>query len=104
MPIQAWKLMRLRKDGSLGSLFINRKERLPRGVWMLARSYPTKGFKERPGWHCLAEPEAPHLTTNGRVWVKVILDEIQEFRRPEKQGGLWFLATWMKIEELSTSE
>tara|TARA_Y100000310_G_scaffold186813_1_gene186937 strand:- start:430 stop:642 length:213 start_codon:yes stop_codon:yes gene_type:complete len=40
-----YKLFRVRKDGTLGSLFINKKERLPIGKWIKAESYPTKGYK-----------------------------------------------------------
>lgn len=33
-----YKLFRQRKDGTLGSLFINRKARLPEGVWLQANA------------------------------------------------------------------
>ena len=37
-----YKLFRVRKDGTLGSLFINKKEVLPIGEWIKSKSYPTK--------------------------------------------------------------
>ncbi len=57
-----YKLVRKMKDGSLSPLFINKKSRLPIGVWLTAETYPTKGFAERTGWHCTIKPEAPHLS------------------------------------------
>ena len=93
----AYKLVRQRKDGTLGSLFINRKDVLQKDVWLTAKPYPTKGFAVRPGWHCTKFPEAPHLSMNGRVWVKVDIEEFKEFKRPESQGGIWFIANRMKI-------
>jgi len=93
----AYKLFRVRKDGSIGSLFINRKERYSLGVRMEAHSYPTKGYAVRPGWHCTAKPHAPHLTLKGRQWFKVKVEDYEEVHRPESQGGLWYLAKWITI-------
>jgi hypothetical protein len=100
MPKIAWKLFRLRKDGSLGPLFINRKQRVPIGEWLDAEEHPTKGFAFRPGWHCCSERNAPHLSKIGRVWVKVEIEDYQEIQRPERQGGVWFLANRMKVIEI----
>jgi len=102
MTIIAHKLFRERKDGSITSLFINKTRTLPVGEWMVAENYPTNGFAVRPGWHCTEKPCAPHLKMklkNGevRVWKKVLIDDYTEFKRPENQGGLWFLAKRMKI-------
>ena len=71
--MRAYKLMKMRKDGSLGSLFINAKEKYEINKWMDAEFIPTKGFAERYGWHCTLKPTAPHLKeklSNGqkRVW------------------------------------
>jgi hypothetical protein len=93
----AYKLVRLRKDGSIGSLFINRRRRLRRGVWMEAEDHKTRGYAHRPGWHVLAERSAPHLSKKDRVWVEVEIRNWTEFERPESQGGLWYLAQEMKI-------
>ena len=88
------------KDGTLSSLFIGKKNRLPVGQWLQAESLPTKGFALRPGWHCTREPLAPHLSTKDRVWVKVEIEDYTEFLRPENQGGLWYLAKKMRILEV----
>lgn len=96
----AHKLVRQMKDGTLSSLFIGKKNRLPIGQWLQAESLPTKGFALRPGWHCTREPIAPHLSTKDRVWVKVEIEDYTEFLRPENQGGLWFLAKRMRILEV----
>jgi len=63
---------------------------------------PTKGFAERPGWHCTAEKNAPHLkmklkSDEVRVWKMVVMEDYDEVQRPENQGGLWFLAKRIKI-------
>jgi len=94
-----YKLVRKRKDGSYGPLFINRKQRLDVGVWLEAEDHPTKGYAHRPGWHILAKPEAPHLSTKGRVWVKVIFprNASVEHVRPSSQGGTWYTAPWVQI-------
>lgn len=93
----AYKLFRLRRDGSLGSLFINRKIRLEVGVWQKAESHPTKGFAVREGWHVTSSPNAPHLSMKGRVWKKVEIKDYYEMNRPESQGGKWFIAKRMRI-------
>lgn len=81
----------------LHHLFINKKFRLPIGEWLPAESHPTKGYKYRPFWHCTNQPVAPHLTEKGRAWYMVEIEEFEEQKRPENQGGLWFLANRMKI-------
>lgn len=96
----AYKLFHLRKDGSLGSLFVNRCARLPIGEWLRADLFPTKGFAVREGWHTLRNPVAPHLKNKlDRVWYKVEIGGWQQFFRPESQGGEWYLARWMRILE-----
>ncbi len=93
----AYKLFRKRKDGSYGPLFINRKQRIKEEVIYDAESHPTNGYAYRPGWHCCAEPNAPHLSEKGRVWCMVMIDDYTEHRRPEKQGGLWFTANKLQV-------
>lgn len=100
--MKAYKLMRLKKDGSLGSLFIDRQASYPIGEWMIAEYIPTKGFAPRFGWHCCFTPVAPHLKeelSNGekRVWVEVEVEKWEKYDRPESQGGAWILAEQMKI-------
>ena len=94
---KAYKLFRLRKNGTLGSLFINRKRIIPIGTWLTAENYPTKGYAVRPGWHVTLKPIAPHLTTKGRIWMKVEIKDYKEIQRPESQGGLWLLANKMRV-------
>lgn len=95
--MKAYKLMRRRKDGSLGSLFINRKLIIPPRRWLKAEDHPTKGYAQRPGWHCCFAPIAPHLSTKGRVWVEVEVKDFEVYNRPERQGGRWILANKMKV-------
>ena len=93
----AYKLFREMKDGSISSLFINKKERYRLDQWLEAKSYPTKGFAERPYWHCTSQPIAPHLSMNGRSWFIIEMEDYEEYKRPVQQGGLWFLAKKIKI-------
>lgn len=60
----AYKLFRRRGDGSLGPLFINKRQRIPLGEWLQAEDHPTKGYAHRPGWHCGVAPSAPHLLSD----------------------------------------
>ena len=95
-----YKLMRQRKDGSLGSLFINAKEKYHLNKWMWAKPHKRKGFAFRPGWHVMKQPNAPHLSTKDRVWCKVECQHVTEFNRPKSQGGKWMLAKRMRIIEI----
>jgi hypothetical protein len=97
--IIAYKLFRVMKDGTISSLFINKKERYPLNVWLDFKDIPTKGFKQRPGWHSMAFPHAPHLSEKGRKWFKVEIENIVVEQRPESQGGRWFLSKRLKIIE-----
>jgi hypothetical protein len=96
----AYKLLRLRKDGSLGPLFIDRKLRIPVNRWCKAKAVPTKGFAFRPGFHACANPVAPHLSKKDRVWCKVLLRGVTPHLRPDCQGGLWFTANHLKVVEV----
>ena len=96
----AYKLLRVRKDGSLGPLFINKRQRLEVGQTYTAEDHPTKGYAHRPGWHACAAPAAPHLSKRGRVWAKVKLGGYVAHQRPESQGGLWYTANSMTILEV----
>ncbi|QUL77243.1 hypothetical protein A71_89 [Escherichia phage A7_1] len=107
--IVAYKLFRVRKDGTIGPLFINRSLVVEKNKWMEAENHPTRGFSVRPGWHCTLKPEAPHLKTNLksgeiRKWFKVEVQGIVNFQRPESQGGTWVLAERLRVlEEVSSS-
>jgi len=92
-----WKLFRQRKDGSYGPLFINCKQRLEKGVVYESEDHPTKGYAHRPGWHICKNKNAPHLSKKDRVWVKVWFDNAEVIKRPENQGGIWYLAKQIKL-------
>lgn len=99
--IEGYKLFR-RHNGELHPLFINRKQIIPVGVWMVAESHPTKGFAVRPGWHATLSPVAPHLkmrlaSGEQREWVRVLLRGVTYYARPESQGGQWVLAEELKV-------
>lgn len=98
--ITGYKLFRQRRDGTLGPLFINRRQRLEVGKTYAAEDHPTKGFAHRPGWHVCSERRAPHLSERGRVWARVEISGVTEYPRPECQGGLWFTAQRMKVLEV----
>lgn len=95
----AYKLFRLKKDGSIHSLFINNKVNLKLNKWMNSKSYPTKGFAVRPGWHSTGAPVAPHLSMKNRAWYMVEIDKYKEVIRPENQGGKWYLSKKLRILE-----
>jgi len=100
-----WKLFRRRKDGTLGPLFINCRQKLHIGVTYVAEEHPTKGFAFRPGWHVCSERSAPHLSKKGRVWARVQIEGwINKHHRPASQGGLWFTAEKITILEVEDAE
>ena len=94
-----YKLMRKRRDGTYGSLFIDRARRLVPGIVYPEQDVKTKGYAHRPGWHVCERPYAPHLSTNGRVWCKVSFAHKDTVIRPECQGGIWYLGRDMEIIE-----
>jgi len=103
--ILAYKLFKMRKDGTLGPLFINAKQVVPIGKWLKAENHPTNGYAARPGWHCCYTPHAPHLSKNpkhgcARVWCLVEVTDTKSYPRPESQGGAWLLANNMKVVEI----
>ena len=99
----AYKLLKDRADSTVGPLFINRRQRIPVGVWLPAEDHPTKGYAHRPGWHCTIKPYAPHLSRKGRTWYEVEITNYVAHRRPESQGGLWYLAQNMKLLKAVTA-
>lgn len=104
--INAYKLLRLRKDGSLGALFVGREQHFIVGKWMESRDdLPHPGLAHRPGFHCCSTQSAPHIKTvlkNGevRIWCSVTIENYEQHQRPECQGGLWYVAKRMKINEI----
>lgn len=101
-----YKLFKQRKDGTLGPLFINARLRVPLGEWLPAEDHPTKGFARRPAWHSGLLPEAPHLSTKGRVWAECEVpdDDWEIFKRPSNQGGAWVLSGAIKVNRVLTPE
>ena len=97
MKILAYKLFRKRKDNTYGPLFINRKQKLTRGITYTAEDHPTEGYAHRPGWHCCAQPVAPHLSIKERVWCVVEIKDFKEHIKPKHQGGLWYTANKLTI-------
>jgi len=97
--LRGWKLVRLRKNGTLGPLFINRRQVLSIGHWMTAEKHVTPGYAVRPGWHATSKPKAPHLTEKNRIWIPVELEYVRMVSRPVSQGGLWYIAERMRIPE-----
>jgi hypothetical protein len=95
----AYKLFRKLKNGEITSLFINKKIKLPFDKWLIAENHPTKGFANRPFFHCTSKPYAPHLSMKNRIWVEVEIDDYIELKRPELQGGLWYLAKKIKLNK-----
>jgi len=93
----AYKLFKQRKNGTIGPLFINQKQVIPIGEWVEAESLPTKGYAFRPGWHTTNIPKADHLKTEGRIWMKVHINNYYKFDRPKHQGGYWLIAQMMKV-------
>lgn len=96
----AYKLLRRRKNGTLGPLFINRRQVVPVGQWFTAEDHPTHGFAHRPGWHCAPAPSAPHLSTKDRVWCAVEIENYRELIRPITQESVWLLAKRMRVLEI----
>lgn len=100
--LTAFKIFRVRRNGTLGSPFINRRAILPSNTWLRADLIPTKGFAVRHGWHALLRPEAPHIKLHlasgeNRMWFEVRLFDYELLQRPESQGGTWALAKHLKI-------
>ena len=107
--MKAYKLMRMKKDGKVYPLFIDKTTPTKFGEWLPAECHPTKGFAVRQGWHCCFTPYAPHLKetlSNGeqRVWVEVEVEDYHTYDRPESQGGAWILANRMKAIRIITME
>jgi hypothetical protein len=95
-----YKLFRVRKNGTLGTLFIDCKRQLISGVEYPALDIPTKGYKYRPGWHICRQPYAPHLSTRGRHWFRVEFFNFDTLERPESQGGIWYIAREIIIHNM----
>ena len=104
--MEAFKLFAMRKDGTLGPLFINKRQVIPMGEWLDAGTHPRSGFAVRTGWHAALRQSAPHLMARdggmvkGRVWARVELQDTTLYNRPEAQGGTWVLGQRMRVLEI----
>ena len=96
----AYKLLHLRRDGTLGPLFIHRRQVIEQYQWLRAEDWPTRGYAHRPGWHCAPRPYAPHLCLRDRVWCRVRIHDYVPLVRPAAQGGTWWLAKLMYVAEI----
>lgn len=100
----AFKLLRMRKDRTLGPLFFDRDKTYPLNLWLQAShsAKGPKGFAFRPGFHCCLNRKAPQLklrlaTGEVRIWCTVLISNFSRLSRPESQGGMWFVAEKMFI-------
>lgn len=93
-----YKLVRKLKDDSITPLFINKKLRIPIGVWLEGEDHQTKGYLHRKGWHCTLKPYAPHLyKKENRIWMLCEVQDFEYYSRPEHQGGTWILVQNFKF-------
>jgi hypothetical protein len=103
--ITAYKVLRVRRDGTIGSCFINRSATLPVGEWLKAEDHPTSGFAHKPGWHTCSTQSAPVMTHNAkarkenRYWFRVEIASYDENPRPPEQGGMCYRSFFMRIVE-----
>lgn len=74
----AKKLFTLRKDGTLSSLFYDKKRKLTVGVMYSARNCAPPGRIPRPGFRAVKRKNTFHFVTNGRVWCEVWLENVTE--------------------------
>lgn len=110
--ILAWKLFRQYEDGTISSLYSNKKLKYEEGKWYEAESHPDKtkgGRKYRPMFHATASNRLPHLEKSkkepivprgnqkGRVYLQVELDGAGIRRVSEAQGGDWYIGKRMKV-------
>lgn len=76
---------------------LSARAELPVGEWLEAEAHKKKGFAFRPGWHTTAQPHAPHIKMDGKEWWEVEIEDFYEFKRPESQGGIWYISNKIKI-------
>jgi hypothetical protein len=92
-----YKLFRKRKNGTLGPLFINKRQVIEMGVEYPFELHPTKGYAVRAGWHICDKAVAPHLSKKNRVWCQVKFTHMKTLQRPESQGGTWYLGSTLQV-------
>lgn len=93
--MEAYKLLRVRADGTLGSLRMDAGRKLPPGEWLPAGNHARPGLAPHPGWHALTAPASKHFKMlPGRRWYRVELSSVTEYPRP---GEMWLVAGCMRI-------
>lgn len=94
----AYKVLHRRKDGTLGSLFVDGSRRIPQRRWVVPDETLTPSWLAHlPGWHCHTRlREAHKLCRNGknRVLFQV---KVRGIRRLDPNGRL--VCSAMKLEE-----
>ena len=97
------KIFKVRKDGTLGPLFIGAKQRIDSkgGEWLpFNEKLSRKGFGERPGWHA-PTTVAPQIKTKAKGQERVVRDVALRnwtvYPRPVSQGSEWYLAGEMMV-------
>jgi hypothetical protein len=106
--MKAFKLFRVRRDGSLGPVIINRGQRVPVGKWLKCEDHSDKarsyGVAVRVGFHATKEAHAPHLTngskqaiTDNRTWFVVELRKVRAEHRGVDGGSDWYVAEQMRV-------
>ena len=92
----AYKLCRIKKNGAITPLHIDKTRELVFDEWLPSEMHITSGFAIRQGWHCAPDPYVPHMEmetkTDKRVWVEVFIDDFTPKVVPKSQGGMWYLA------------
>jgi hypothetical protein len=97
MAMMAYKLFRVRSNGTIGSLFIDKHMVVPLNRMMVAQAHPTPGFTFRKGFHCCPKPHLPHLSTKGRKWYVVEMYGVSILRRHKRFGAIWYIAQKMTV-------
>ena len=93
--MEAYKLLRVRADGTLGSLNTDIGRKLPIGEWLRAGNHARPGRTPHPGWHALTEPASKHFRDfPGRKWYRVELQNVTPYPRPDE---MWLVAECMRI-------
>ena len=96
----AYKIFKVRKDGSLGSLYCDTKAKYYLDKWYRSSPYYHPKLKFRPGFHATLKPYAPHIKIKkNRAWYKIDVEDYTFFDRPACQGGKWLVCKKMKILE-----
>ena len=102
--MECYKLVKLRKDGTIGSLFIGASRKYQLGEWYEAEELPKKGFSPRKGWHGFLSKESHHLTEKGRTWALCEVEDFVIMERPSSQGGNWVLANKIQFCKILEGE